>query len=279
MTSYHSAFLRLAAIGVAAAVMTSCNQAKKPAPAETQANVVKAEYPDWPGGAPPAVVAGTVDPRAVDAIKNMSRYLQTLHSFKLETDGSLDAVTADGQRVTVDGQTTYKVKRPGFMIHYVSDTKNRDFYYDGKQITVYSPARRYYASVPAPATNPQALDLMYDKYGIKVPLEDLFRWNDPENKRDENFKGAAVLGHSMQNGVETTHYAFREPEVDWEVWIQDGDKPLPVKVSIVDRTDPARPAFTTRLKWTPNAPVSNADVTFTPSADDTKIQLAQYQGQ
>jgi hypothetical protein len=220
-----------------------------------------------------------VDPRAVDALKNMSRYLMSLQGLKIDTDGSLDVVTDDGQRIQLDGQASYKVKRPGIAIHYVSDMKNRDFYYDGKQFTIYSPALGYYATVPAPATNRELLDLIYNKYGLKLPLEDLFRWNDTGNARIDQFKAAANLGPSMQDGMQTTHYAFREPEVDWEVWIRDGAQPLPLKLSIVDRTDPARPAFTTRLKWTVNPTFGAADFTFTPGPDAKRIQLAQFKGQ
>jgi hypothetical protein len=75
------------------------------------------------------------------------------------------------------------------------------------------------------------------------------------------------------------HYAFREPEVDWEVWIQDGDQPLPRKLSIVDRTDPSHPTFTARLSWTINPTFKDSDFTFTPGADAKKIQLATFKGQ
>lgn len=278
MTMHRSVLVSFAAVSFAAVALSSCNKEKNSAEAP-QANVIKAEYPDAPGGAPPALPAGTVDPRAVDAIKSMSRYLTSLQTAKIETDGTLDVVTADGQRIQLDGQATYKIRRPGFMIRYVSDMKNRDFYYDGKQFTVYSPALEMYATAPAPATNREALNVMYNKYGIKLPLEDLFRWNDPANTRIEQFKAAADLGHSMQAGVQTTHYAFREPEIDWEVWIKDGDQPLPLKISIVDRTDPARPAFTSRLKWTVNPAFTDADFKFTPGKDDKKIQLAEFKGQ
>jgi len=45
---------------------------------------------------------------------------------------------------------------------------------------------------------------------------------------------------------------------------------------IVDRTDPARPAFTARLKWTLNPTFSESDFAFVPGADAKKIQLATY---
>lgn len=276
-----SVLTTFATVSLAALALNACQKAEKanaPAPSSSQAKVTKADFPDWPGGTMPEVPKGTVDPGAVQALKDMSQYLMTLKTIGLDTDGTLDVVTSEGQRVQLDGKTSYKIRRPGFVIRFTSDMKNRDFFYDGKQFTIYSPALQYYATAAAPATNREALDVMYNKYGIKLPLEDLFRWNDTGNERIDQLKAAANLGTSMQNGVETTHYAFREPEVDWEVWIKNGDQPLPVKMAIVDRTDPARPAFTTRLKWTLNPSYTNSDFTFTPGKDDKKIQLAQFQG-
>jgi hypothetical protein len=268
----------LAGAALIAMGMTSACQKKAEAPqGPEEAEATEAAFPDWGQGAAPAPQA-KVDPKAVQAIQDMSKYLSSLNSFKLSTEGSLDTVTADGQRIQMDGSTEYAVKRPGFVIKYTSDKKDRDFYYDGKQFTVFSPNLGYYASVAAPATNREVLDIIYNKYGIRLPLEDLFRWNDTNAKRIENFRAAYALGTTTLDGVKTTHYAFREPDVDWEVWIDQGDKPLPRKLSIVDRTDPARPAFTTRLKWSPNAPVGASDVTFVPGADAMKIQMAEYKG-
>ena len=281
MTFHRSVLTVLTTASIAALALSACQKgekAKTPAPSSSEAKITKADFPDWPGGKMPEVPKGTVEPGAVDALKNMSRYLMSLKTIGLQSEGTLDAVTAEGQRVQLDGQTSYKLRRPGMAIHFVSDMKNRDFYYDGKQFTIYSPALKYYATAPAPPTNREALDVMYNKYGLKLPLEDLFRWNDTGNERIDQLKAAADLGPSMQNGVQTTHYAFREPEVDWEVWIKDGDQPLPMKMAIVDRTDPARPAFTARLKWTVNPSLSDADFTFKPSKDDKRIQLAQFQG-
>ena len=231
------------------------------------------------GSYAPAVNSGIIQDDAVNALKNMSNYLMQAQTLKVTTEGSLDVVTDDGQRIQLDGATTYKIRRPGFVIDYVSDMKSRRFIYDGKTFTVYSPQLGFYASVPAPGTNREVLDTIYKKFGIALPLEDLFRWGDgTNNDRIKELKAAYDVGTATIDGVETDHYAFREPDVDWEVWIQKGDQPLPRKLVIVDRTDPARPTFITRLSWEVNPTFTDADFAFVPDANAKRIELATYKG-
>jgi hypothetical protein len=221
---------------------------------------------------------GVIQDAAVDALKNMSNFLMQAQTLGVSTEGSLDVVTGDGQRIQLDGSTTYKIRRPGFVIDYVSDMKSRRFIYDGKTFTVYSPKLGYYASVPAPPTNREVLQTIYNKFGIALPLEDLFRWGDGQNAdRIKALKSAYDVGPATIDGVETEHYAFREENIDWEVWIQK-DQPLPRKLVIVDRTDPARPTFITHLKWQLNPTFSDADFTFVPDANAKRIELATYKG-
>lgn len=233
-----------------------------------------------PAGNDPIANEGVVEDGAIDALKEMSVYLMQAKTLGITSHGSMDAVTADGQRIQLDGVTTYKVRRPGFVIDYSSDVKSRRFIYDGKNFTVYSPKLGFYASVPAPPTNREVLDAVYNKFGIALPLEDLFRWGDGENAdRIQALKSAYEVGPATIDGVETDHFAFREADVDWEVWIQQGDQPLPRKIVIVDRTDPSRPTFTARLTWQINPTFTDADFTFVPDANAKRIQLATYKGE
>jgi len=271
-----SSLATAAAIGIVCTAGTA--NAGMAAPAQAKSEASKS-YPKWAGSSIPKITQSTVDAAAVDALKKMSQYLMSLNTLQIKSDASIDMVTSDGQRIQFDGTTQYKVKRPGFVISFKSDSKSRDFYYDGKQFTMYAPNLGYYATVAAPATNREVLDTIYDKYGIRLPLEDLFRWNDVSNERAKNFKSAMILGPVTFDGVKTTHYAFREADVDWEVWIQDGDQPVPRKLSIVDRTDPAHPTFTARLSWTVNPTFNDSDFTYTPGADAKRIQLATFKGQ
>lgn len=224
---------------------------------------------------PSAAPAGEIEPEAIQALRRMSAYLGTLNAFELTTDTTLDLVTEAGQRVQVGGRTHYKAKRPnGFQIDLVTDYMHRQFYYDGKQFTVVAPELHYYATAPAPPTIRETLDAIYNKYGIALPIEDLFRWNDPASNRAENVSSAFAVGPATVDGVPTDHYAFREGVHDWEIWIQKGDQPLPRKLVIVDRSDQARPAYVARLSWTLNPTLTTADFTFTPGPDAKQIHLA-----
>jgi hypothetical protein len=258
---------RMAAMGVSLLIIAGCNKG----PGE--ANKVSVPKAKVEVNAP-----AKVDPDAVAALRRMSSYLTSLKTAQIESKGSLDVVTNDGQRIQMDGLTNYKLRKPGFVIDFNSDLKKRRFFYDGKTFTEYSPTTGFYATVPAPPTNGEALAAMYKNYGISLPLADLFRWSDPNGTRDDSLTSAYQVGTATLDGVPTDHYAFREGNTDWELWVQQGDQPLPRKLVIVDRSDAARPTFAARLDWKVNPPLGDQDFTFKPGAKDKHIQFAKYQG-
>ena len=268
-----------AAVGLTLATFSVQAGAQASDPAQSQPPRSGMAMPT-PAGEDPIANEGIIEDGAIDALKEMSEFLKTANTLAIKSVGSMDAVTANGQRIQLDGTTTYKVRRPGFVIDYESDIKSRRFIYDGKTFTVYSPKLGFYASVPAPATNREVLDTIYEKFGISLPLEDLFRWGDGSSAaRLEALQSAYKVGTATIDGVETDHFAFREADVDWEVWIEGGDQPFPRKLVIVDRTDPARPTFSTRLSWTLNPTFTDSDFSFVPDANAKRIQLATYKGE
>jgi len=234
---------------------------------------------DAPAPAPPAATNGAaLQPEALQALQRMSDYLNTLKTFQITTRTSLDLVTTDGQLVQVNGGATYKVRRPdGFVIDVRSDVKNRTFVYDGKQFTVYAPELGYYATVSAPPTIRETLDKIYTKFGLALPLEDLFRWGDATDTGDEVLDAGFRVGPSTIEGVATDHYAFREGHIDWQIWIQQGPQPLPRKVVIIDRADPAAPAYTAVLDWTLSPTFAADTFAFRPTtgAKPVRLTLAQ----
>ena len=219
--------------------------------------------------------ANVVEPAALQALKKMSDYLGTLATFEINTDTTLDVVTVNGQRLQLGGNAHYKVRRPdAFQIDVVGDFRSRRFYFDGKQFTIFAPKLGYYATEAAPPTIREALDIIYNKYGIALPLEDLFRWSDPDSPRAQKMTSGFLVGPATIGGTATDHYAFREGDKDWEIWIQQGEQPLPRKLVIVDRSDSARPAYVARLTWNTRPTLVAEDFTFKPGADAKAIHLA-----
>lgn len=223
----------LSAMTVAALLATTAYAQPAPAPA-----------------APAGAADSDIDPDAMEALKRMSAYLGTQTSFELKSSGAFDLVLDDGQRLQFGDNATFKVRRPnGFVIERVGDYKDRRFTYDGKQLTVSSPRTAYYAQVEAPPTIRETLALAADRYGIELPLTDLFRWSEPGGGRADDIQEALYVGPAVIDGTRTDHYAFREAEVDWQIWIAQGDSPVPRKIVITDRTDPSSPQYTATLSW------------------------------
>ncbi len=217
-------------------------------------------------------------PEPTEALHRMGAYLGTLQSFEVVATSSIDLVTEDDRRIDLDGTNTYKVRRPdAFVIETKTDKKVRRFIYDGKRFTVYAPARGFYASVEAPPTIAEVLDVAADRYGIVLPLEDIFHWGDPANL-PTGYTTAQHIGAVTVDGVATDQYAFAGPDIEWQVWIQQGDKPLPLKIVIVDRTDPARPEFSAKLAWNLNPRFDASTFAFTPAAADAPIRMADQGG-
>jgi hypothetical protein len=223
--------------------------------------------------APAAAPVRDVDPLAVKALRAMSTYLQSLSTFGLTSRTSLDLVARDSQKIQLDAVATYKVRKPNaFIIDLVSDDWNRRYIYNGREFTLYAPKLGYFSSWPAPANIQATVAEAETRFGISLPLDDLFRWSGPDGARAEALETGFLVGSETLEGVKTNHYAFREGHIDWQVWIQQGDQPLPVKLVIVDRRDPAYPAYTARLTWTLNPTLTDDDFAFRPDKDAKRIR-------
>lgn len=215
-----------------------------------------------------------VEPEAREALEKMSRYLGTLRTFEIQTKTSIDLVTEEGQRIQLDGDAHYKVRRPdGFIISVNTDWKKRTYYYDGKQFTIYAPEQGFYSTAAAPSTILQTLDVIWEKFGLALPVEDLFRWAEVGSRRAEALDSAFHVGTVTIDGAPTDHYAYRQGEVDWQIWIQQGERPLPLKLAIIDRTDLAQPAYVANLKWTLTPTFGPDEFAFRPAAGAKPIRL------
>lgn len=224
--------------------------------------------------AAPAEQAPVVEPAALEALDKMSAYLRTLQAFQVSSDTMREEVNDNGQKLQFLGSVTYKVRRPnGFIIETVEDRRVRKVFYDGKSLTLFAPRMNYYATVPAPATIHEVLEVAANKYGLTIPLEDLFTWGTAED-RHKQLKVGYLVGFARVAGQDADQYAFRQAGVDWQIWIARGDKPLPLRVVITGTNDPTQPQYELTLTWDTTAQFAADAFVFTPPADAKAITFA-----
>jgi hypothetical protein len=201
-------------------------------------------------------------PEAVEALRKMGAYLRSLKSFSVRAYQSKDQILDSGQKVQVSQTVDLWVRRPDRMrVDVQSDRRSRQLFYDGKTLTIYGPQSGYYASFPAPPTVKGVVDDAETKFGLQVPLADLFLWGTEEDS-SKTLEGALRLGPSTIGGVKTEHYAYRQPDVDFQVWIETGDHPLPRKLVITTTEEPTQPQYTAVLAWNLEPKFEESSFTF-----------------
>jgi hypothetical protein len=190
-----------------------------------------------------------VDPRATDALAKMSAYLRSIPAFQINLQTERDDVDVYGQLITLSGKGVYKVRRPdAFSIDLALPSQSGRYVYDGKMVTAYDAPSNVYKKFQAPETIRATLELAKQQYGANVPLDDLFTWSEGDSRAGV-LTSAHFIGKTQVAGQLANHYAFRQPGRDWQIWIADGDRPVPLRISIIAVDDPARPEFQADLAW------------------------------
>jgi len=225
-------------------------------------------------GAPAAAPTSGIDPDAMAALDKMGAELRSHNNFDMKADITHEDVLNDGQKLQYAGTVEVEARRPDrFKLSVVSDLRDREIYYDGKTVTVFSPRLGYYASFAASPTIAQTLQVATEKYGVELPLADLFTWGtDPSLKA--RVKSAFLVRPEHINGELCNHYAFRQEKVDWQVWIRQDGPALPCKLVITNRIDPSAPQYTSQMHWTFPTTIADDTFSFVPPANAHKIVMA-----
>jgi hypothetical protein len=217
--------------------------------------------------------ASSIDPDAIDAVKKMAAYLHTLKSYQIIDNVTEDDVLDDGLIVQSTSKVDYLLARPNRMrIEVTSDDQHRLYLYDGKNFTVWGKLVNYYATVPAPPTIGQLFEDAIEKYDIELPLYDLYNWGTKDDDI-KKIKTAIDIGPSAVDGVTCEHYAFHQEGVDWQLWIQLGEFPLPRKLVITTLTDEARPQHSDTLTWNLAPSFNDGAFAFDPPPDARRVIL------
>jgi hypothetical protein len=221
-----------------------------------------------------SVQAAGIDPAATRILQRMTDYLGSLKQFSVHTQNTLEDLLDSGQRIDRDISASVIVSRPDRLrAERRGELLDQVFYYDGKNLTLYNPSDKVSATETAPGTIEEMLDFARESLGLIVPAADLIYRNAfPLLMRD--ITSATLVGKAVIGGVKCDHLAFSRPDVDFQVWVADGDQPLPCKYVVTDKSTPALVSISSVMSdWHVAPTVPDASFTFVPSEGNMAISF------
>jgi len=236
------------------------------------AGVAFAQQPA-PASAAAQPAANPVAPGAIQALKDMGAHLQTLTRFQVTTEVTGERVLADGQKLQHTATASMDVVRPSKLrARMVSPRSERELIFDGKTVTLFTPALKYYSTVDVVDTIGGLIGRLQERFGVEVPLSDLFLWGTPAAPLD-SIQSAMNAGQDFVGEDLCDHYAFRQGNFDWQIWITTGSKPLPRKIVITNRADEARPQSVSLISWNLKPTFKDSIFAFTPPKGASKVEI------
>ena len=213
---------------------------------------------------------GVITPEAQAVLSRMQAQFNTMKRFQLSADITRDEVLAFGYKLQNNEKAQMWVDAPKHLrLEVNGDIKNRIYVYDGSQLTMAAPDLNIYATTPAPDTLRELVQILLDN-GVEMPLIDMLYQGNAGNLTDDVRVGL-VVGDSNVEGVATDHLAFRQPNVDWQLWVEKGAQALPRKLLITTRYAVGDPQYQAIMHWDLTSPIDAKAFVYEPPAGATKI--------
>jgi len=217
-----------------------------------------------------------VSAEADGILRKMSNYMRSLQAFSFDATHSTDVVLDSGQKVAMTANSQVKVRRPDKLRSDRRGEKyDMSFFYDGRTVTLYGRKANLYAQVSAPADLDRMIDFSREKLDLDAPGADLL-YADSHKALTEDVVSGMRVGSAVIDGVLCHHLAYRGHQVDWQLWVEDGPRPLPHKYVITTKDVRSLPQYTVEMhNWNTSATLPDDVFVFVPPAGARKIEFLE----
>ena len=224
-----------------------------------------------------AVQADEADAKRL--LKAMSDYMAAQKGLSFEYDATLEVVTKEEQKLALASSGSVTLNRPD-KIHTTRSGGFADveMSFDGKTLTLLGKNLNLYAQLDVPGTVDHLVDELKVKHNRPLPAADLLL----SNSYDEMMRDVVDikdLGSGVVGGVECDYLAFRAKEVDWQIWIAQGERPYPCRYAITSNFITGGPQYTIQTRnWKTGNEVGATDFSFRNTTNAKKVELENLEG-
>jgi hypothetical protein len=211
--------------------------------------------------------------------KSMSDFLTAQQSISVGYDATLEIVTADMMKVGFASSGSLAFSRPDkIRMTRTGGVADVEMVYDGKTLTAYGKNLNVVGKLPLEGTVDDVVAMLRDEVGLELPAADLLSSN-PYEVMMENVTRAEALGEGVIRGQMCDHLAFRTADVDWQIWVAQGDKPFPCRFTITSRMTAMAPSYSIEFSgWKSGAEVAADDFQLKPAEGAKEVAITELRG-
>lgn len=200
-----------------------------------------------------------IDSEAAAALQSMSNYLGSRSDYSFKADIMYDEVLGSGQKVQYGAEAVAYLTKPNkFAVSYTTERGGYRLWYTAGQATILQIPENDYAAATLPGTVDQALTKLSDEYAFDPVLSE-FLFINTFKTLTKNVTGGRSLGPSRVSGAMCRHLIFQGNDIDWQIWIEDGNRPVPRKLVITYKSRPESPQFIALIKdWVADKTIRDA---------------------
>jgi hypothetical protein len=213
-----------------------------------------------------------VEQKALDQLKRMSTTLAAAKAFTFRTSSTVEVPAETGQFITLFANSEIALERPNKLrVKVTGEVPNFEFAYDGSNIAAFASNNNVYSITKAPDTIDAMLPFVEKETGIHFASANVL-FSDPFAVLTKGLTSAVVVGSDTVQGDPCYHLAFRAPGVNWEIWIESGERALPRRL-VITYTDVTNfPRFLIEFShWNLNPWLSAGDFEFKKPAGAKEI--------
>jgi hypothetical protein len=209
-------------------------------------------------------------------LRQMSARLGSARQFSFHAHRVAQGLVLPGHTFPEDAQIAVTVRRPnGILAKSTSKEDARDFYFNGRTLTLFDAGKKFYSVAPMRTTIDGLLAQIEAKYGFTPPLGELLVSNIYKSI-GEKAQSISYLGRSRTpgfGGVECDRVQLLGKRADAEVWVGVNDR-LPRKLEVTFKRRAGQPKLTAELSdWNLAANAGDADFVFHPPQGALKIPM------
>jgi len=207
-------------------------------------------------------------------LKAMSDYVMNAKTVSAKFDASIEVITPELQKIQFNSSGTLLSEPPNKVrATRTGGYADAEFFFDGKTFTVLDKAHNRFAQSTTTGSVDQLISKLRTEYFVEAPGADLLASN-PYNQLMAGVLDAKHIGRAVIDGVECEHLAFRNHDVDWQIWIEVGAKPIPRKYVITSKTVAGAPQYTLLVKdWKAGVAVGPDAFSFKVPAGAKKVEF------